>query len=814
MFHSRAGRSSILLAFLLLNLAGCSAEMKARGWDELDILLVTFTPLAVLALFGPAIASILARGAIEDAVNPTITGSVRVDDVSLSWGGPQTIDGVEILDERGASLATFDASAGAGLFALITGDRNLGELTVTRTNSETLDRDTLDRLAVALASTAPPSGEPMRLPTGLATEATIDLGTLTLEGAVVNDVRAVATLAQTGTVSAVLSTRPNTSTADLRLALAAPPLLPADGLVDLSASGLTVETSGAVPAELLASLLAVDTDRAGTLAINIKLVTRDGALVAENNDDVRAMGVIPSALLHTDDGARFDNAPAFTINAAELSIPLPTDGFAPDPAQITAQLTLDADPITGSVDDGSGGRLAFATDRIAGGVQYDPERGRAILEGGAALRIDGQPSGTIELDALAEGLLDDAGAIRAGGPESLIAEASVLGVPGALVASVHPSLADARAVVGDSINASAEIGITADARTLNNADVSPGQLTVRLLIEGERGTFDAYAFYDGARALRTIGDPGIVATTKGAGLLAQRLLGDDAPVTLASDANADVRISDATIALTPGGALDTTGLAGRATFDIAGLREAGVQDAASSRVCGGATLVSGDLAWTLDARLEDATAIGEGTVASTLGDAPVPAGSLTLANIPTSYAAFVSSGARDALASAFGERLAGTFRTDNATSGTLSLRLSGDLGSVEGQIQIADGLARVPASTPILYTSRNPSALVRTFVAEAAGLPLDLTSGALSLHIDEATIDLNADRTNAPLAGKSQIEGSVFLAKRWGGMHGGYSSMNETVQVSLGHRRGERRARTPWRLTPRRARTSAHRAPR
>ena len=73
---------------------------------------------------------------------------------------------------------------------------------------------------------------------------------------------------------------------------------------------------------------------------------------------------------------------------------------------------------------------------------------------------------------------------------------------------------------------------------------------------------------------------------------------------------------------------------------------------------------------------------------------------------------------------------------------------------------------------------------------------------------------VDAKGAKAPLAGKSQIAGSVFLAKRWVGMHGVNSSMNETMQVSLGRARGERRARTPSRLTPRHARTSAHRAPR
>ena len=51
-----------------------------------------------------------------------------------------------------------------------------------------------------------------------------------------------------------------------------------------------------------------------------------------------------------------------------------------------------------------------------------------------------------------------------------------------------------------------------------------------------------------------------------------------------------------------------------------------------------------------------------------------------------------------------------------------------------------------------------------------------------------------AKGAKAPLAGKSQIAGRVFLAKRWVGMHVVYSSMNETVQVSLGRARRERRA--------------------
>ncbi|MEM1423206.1 MAG: hypothetical protein AAGH64_04300, partial [Planctomycetota bacterium] len=731
-------------------------------------LLLIVTTALILAFLGPAIASVLARGAIEDAINPTIEGSVRVDSVSLSWNGPQSIAGVEILDDAGTALASFDADAGAGLLALITGDRDLGAITVTRTNTQTLDRDTLDRIVRASASTAPPTGEPLRLPTEIAARATIDLGSVELEGARFDDARAVATIEAGGAVSAILTARAQDAADDVRLELDAPTLVQPDGLVDLSASGLTIKATGEAPAQLLASLLGVDPAGAGALSIDASLVTRDGSLVPAGDDAVRVTGVIPSALLRTDAGARFDSPPAFTIEATDLDVPLPSTGFAPDPARIRAAFTLDADPVTGSIDDGSGGRLGFATERITAGVAYDPERGRATIEGGAQLFIDGRPGGRLEIDALADGLVDDVGAIRPGGPERLTAEASILSVPGALIASLHPALADARAIVGDAIDASAEIGITADARTLNNAGVSAGQPTVRVLVEGERGGFDAHTFYDGARALRTVGDPGIVATTRAAGLLAQRLLGENMPVTLADDADATLRISEATIALSPDGGVDTTSLAGRASVDIEGLRESGDDDRAGSRVLANATLTSGDLAWDLDARLDGSSATGQGTVAGALTGAPAPAGRLTLDNVPTALAEFVSPGVHDALLSAFGDRLAGSVRTDDATSGDLSLTLSGDLGALVGSLRVAEGFARVPAGRPLVYTSQRPSALVRTLIAEAAGLPIELTSGALSVRVDEAAIDLSAD---APLAG-IDAAGSVTIADARGRVDG------------------------------------------
>lgn len=139
------------------------------------VLLVAVAGLAVAA---PTIASSFAPGFIASAAGGAIAGKVSVGTVSLSWMGPQRLTGVQLQDPAGMVVGKLDASASVGLLGLLTGNRDLG--TVTLAGDLDLERnpagETNLQRAVAPpaqaasksggAPTNAPSSAPAKLPPG------------------------------------------------------------------------------------------------------------------------------------------------------------------------------------------------------------------------------------------------------------------------------------------------------------------------------------------------------------------------------------------------------------------------------------------------------------------------------------------------------------------------------------------------------------------------------------------------------------------------------------------------------------------------
>src|SRR5262245_59853214 len=92
----------------------------------------TVLVVLVLALiFAPQIGGWLAPGIIEGQASGAISGKASVGDVSLSWGGPQTLTDVRLAGTDGKQIAKLSASCTASLLSLIRGKLDLGEITVT-----------------------------------------------------------------------------------------------------------------------------------------------------------------------------------------------------------------------------------------------------------------------------------------------------------------------------------------------------------------------------------------------------------------------------------------------------------------------------------------------------------------------------------------------------------------------------------------------------------------------------------------------------------------------------------------------------------
>ena len=135
--------------------------------------------VAGLTAFAPSIASSLAPGIIREQAGKFVTGKVDVSDVSLSWGGPQRIEGVTLVDASGTTVAKASVETTAGLWGLATGNLDLGEVTI-RDTSLALVRfedgtTNLQKMIVQPAAQpapgagqpAPQKKEPAKIPAGL-----------------------------------------------------------------------------------------------------------------------------------------------------------------------------------------------------------------------------------------------------------------------------------------------------------------------------------------------------------------------------------------------------------------------------------------------------------------------------------------------------------------------------------------------------------------------------------------------------------------------------------------------------------------------
>lgn len=133
-----------------------------------SLLVVIVLTLTLGVVFLPQIAGGFAPGIIQDKAGEAIDGSVAVGDVSLSWGGPQRVEGVRLLDPKGQEVARATVETSAGLFGLIRGNMDLGTVTVTGGKAEIVreaDGSTiLTRAVAAKGASAKKSEKPSKKP--------------------------------------------------------------------------------------------------------------------------------------------------------------------------------------------------------------------------------------------------------------------------------------------------------------------------------------------------------------------------------------------------------------------------------------------------------------------------------------------------------------------------------------------------------------------------------------------------------------------------------------------------------------------------
>lgn len=476
------------------------------------ILAVVVVLLVALVALGPTIASKFGKGIAENALNEGISGRYVIDDLSLSWGGPQKVGPVRLLDPSGAAVGEADISAGAGLLSLATGGLDLGEVSVKikgdikqivsptgKERTTNLEEALRPRSGVASvprpgnttpgATPGKPSAE-VRLPKGLAAKLRVTDSEVKYTGELTpgSGVRTIGITALSASGDFALG-QPfkltmTASTLDgqraLQLDATADNLTQTDGLLTLDKASADAKIDGAIPAEYLELIAARGGAGAGSgggagdppARIGAHVILKDGRLTLADPSHPAFIEVkVPAAALAVPgkDGAAAPltvaERPTISLLVQTLDLPVPAGrATAPDyrGGKITSLIRSTRMSGTASV----GGQGNTASQRAFSVEPFElrlatPDLVQGIgLLGDITTTLDGKSSGRISLDLVAAELLDAAGAMRAGGPAKMRGRFVVESVPTAILQPMaQPMGLDLSEALGQWIKADIRAGI-------------------------------------------------------------------------------------------------------------------------------------------------------------------------------------------------------------------------------------------------------------------------------------------------------------------------------------------------------------------
>ncbi len=503
----------------------------------------------VVALFGLRFASGYAKGAIADAARTQIKGSVDVDEIALSWRGPQRITNLVLRDPEGEVVADVSIEATTGVLPILFGERDLGELRVSGVlnivQEAGEEKSTLAQ-AVEPRTPAPadgaagptgPSGGPSRIDRGLAARLVIDK----LEVNYVDErpgaaaARASATLTADGgfrvggpatlvaDVDALVDGRPANAAIDLKIEN----LTTADGLV-------TVEravANGTLDAQATAGFLAalpglgewIDLDAlqatpSDPATINAKIsgdagkaeaalvvaapgLSADLDLLATlSGDDPRlrltkpgtASFVITPKIAATAQG---DSATATLAAPARVQatietfdMPMPSDG-AVDLRTAALKISLTGEDLRGSATiPGEASPRQFSVGGLTARLESDDLAQRAVLQAGAAMTLDGLDAGALSVDMVASELANADGSPR-GMPADIRGVASIKGLATALL---EPFVQDTGLVLREDLGPTLDVALRAETAP----SVEGGTAPTLVVLSADAAKLDAHGEFE------------------------------------------------------------------------------------------------------------------------------------------------------------------------------------------------------------------------------------------------------------------------------------------------------------------------------
>lgn len=491
------------------------ASRPARGSGKLKKLLLVLLALAavlilVVAVFGPAIASSVGRGIAEREANKQISGKLAIGSLSLSWGGPQSITGIKLLDPQGAVVGEAEASVGVGLRSLATGGLDLGEVTAklkadVKQVVSPSGKDRTTNLEEALrpppgvaGARVPTPGAPtpgaapaspeIRLPAGLAARIRLLDSELRYTGELTPG-SGVRTVGLTGisaqgdlTLGAPLTFTATANTLDgkraIQLDVTANNITQADGLVTLDKADGTAKIDGAIPAEYLELIAARGGAGAGTgnggtgdeparVAGHFQL--KDGRLTLADpaHPPFIEVRVPASALASAGAAMRVDKRPLITLIVERLDVPVPfgRTGTA-DYRGAVLMAMLRGSEMTGTLALTPGAPQAemkpFAINPFELRVGSRDFIDGFGVAGELKTMYAGADAGRIGIDIVAADLLDGTGAFRASGPGRLRGQFQISNVPTAILQPLAQDI-DLAQVLGPTLQADIRAGLQTQA---------------------------------------------------------------------------------------------------------------------------------------------------------------------------------------------------------------------------------------------------------------------------------------------------------------------------------------------------------------
>lgn len=144
-----------------------SRRRRIWKWVIVSTLGAVVLGALVLVIMLPTIAGWIAPGMIRSAAAEQIEGSVEVEDLALSWGGPQRVGKLTLRDPKGKDVAEVSVTVPVGLWGLIRGNYDLGEVNVSAAAVIVRNKDGSTNLERAIAknkNAPPPSKDPAKVP--------------------------------------------------------------------------------------------------------------------------------------------------------------------------------------------------------------------------------------------------------------------------------------------------------------------------------------------------------------------------------------------------------------------------------------------------------------------------------------------------------------------------------------------------------------------------------------------------------------------------------------------------------------------------